>query len=62
MRVCLGEKKIYVKNTESLVYEVKYYEGYDGYDSLHFQLDLVCGCFFLGDGLVGAFIFSSLVV
>ena len=29
MRVCLGEKKIYVKNTESLVYEVKYYEGYD---------------------------------
>ena len=43
MRVCLGEKKIYVKNTESLVYEVKYYEGYDGYDSLHFQLELVCG-------------------
>ena len=42
MRVCLGEKKIYVKNTESLVYEVKYYEGYDGYDSLHFQLELVC--------------------
>ena len=43
MRVCLEDKKIYVKNTEGLVYEVKYYEGYDGYDSLHFQLELVCG-------------------
>ena len=43
MRVYLEGKKIYVKNTESLVYEVKYYEGYDGYDSLHFQLELVCG-------------------
>jgi len=29
MRVYLEDKKIYVKNTEGLVYEVKYYEGYD---------------------------------
>ena len=43
MRIYLGEKKLYVKNTEGLVYEVKYYEGYDGYDSLDFQLELVCG-------------------
>lgn len=43
MRVYLEGKKIYVKNTEDMVYEVKYYEGYDGYDSLHFQLELVCG-------------------
>ena len=43
VRVYLEGKKIYVKNTEGLVYEVKYYEGYDGYDSLHFQLELVCG-------------------
>lgn len=43
MRTYLGENKLYVKNTEGLVYEVKYYEGYDGYDSLHFQLELICG-------------------
>lgn len=43
VRVYLEGKKIYVKNTEGLVYEVKYYEGYDGYDSLDFQLELVCG-------------------
>lgn len=43
MKVFLENKKIYVENEDKFVYEVKSYEGYDGYDSLHFQLELVCG-------------------
>lgn len=43
MRVYLENKKVYVQNEDKLVYEVKSYEGYDGYDSLYFQLELVCG-------------------
>lgn len=40
MKVYLENKKVYVQNEDKLVYEVKSYEGYDGYDSLHFQLEL----------------------
>ena len=38
MRVYLEESKIYCKNVEGKVYEVKYYEGWDGYESIHLNL------------------------
>ena len=43
MRVYLENKKLYVQNEDKLVYKVVSYEGYDGYDSLHYNLELVCG-------------------
>lgn len=39
----LEDNKFYVKNEDGLVYLVNYFESYDGYDTLRFTLELVCG-------------------
>lgn len=42
-RMYLEGKKFYVKNEENFIYEVKSFEAYDGYNTLHFNLELVAG-------------------
>lgn len=42
-RMYLEGKKFYVKNEEKFIYEVKSFEAYDGYNTLHFNLELVAG-------------------
>lgn len=42
-RIYLEGKKFYVKNEENFIYEVKSFEAYDGYNTLHFNLELVAG-------------------
>lgn len=42
-RIYLENKKFYVVNEDKLVYKVGTFEAYDGYDTLHFNLELVAG-------------------
>ena len=42
-KIYLENKKFYVVNEDKLVYKVGTFEAYDGYDTLHFNLELVAG-------------------
>lgn len=44
-KIYLENKKFYVKNENNLVYKVGNFETYDGYDTLHLNLELVAGLF-----------------
>ena len=43
MKLYLGNKSLYVQNEDKLVYKTESIEMYDGYDSLHINLELVAG-------------------
>lgn len=42
-KIYLEGKKFYVVNEDKLVYKVGSFEAYDGYNTLHYDLELVAG-------------------
>lgn len=43
MKKYFDNKKFYVRNDDNMIYEIGTFEVYDGYNSIHLNLELVAG-------------------